>query len=53
MGYVRDGIYMVSIKPIAELAYPCSDLFDVLKRVKGDDRAALGAPYQTGLIPCG
>jgi hypothetical protein len=41
---------MIGVKPVAELAYPCGDLHDVSTRVKRDEYANLGTPYQTGWI---
>ena len=51
--YARDSVYVIGVKPVAELAYPCSDLHDVSRRVERDEYAVMGAPYQTGWIPCG
>lgn len=53
MRYIRDGIYMIGVKPVAELAYPRSDLHDVSVRVRRDEYTILGAPYRTGWTPCG
>ena len=46
MRYIRNSVYVISVKPVAELAYPCSDLRDVSTRAKRDWYAILGAPCQ-------
>ena len=47
MRYVRDSIYVIGVKPIAEFAYPRSDLHDVSRRVERDGYAILNAPCRT------
>ena len=49
--YARDSVNMISVKPVTELAYPCSDLHDVSIRVGRGENVILGAPYQTEQIP--